>query len=322
MTTLRARRLAEVVMSVKKVVLGVLALALAAGCDGVALEESESPACGAGTCDDVRPLKRATAVDLRPLMPAARNQGDRGTCAAFAATGLMEFLVREHAGEEVDLSESYNFWAAREYALSTDYLKDAYRHDDGLAGYLAVDGYRYGAARESDWPYEPENWYAQHDPRCVVVDRQYVNECFTGLPPAALPVLTYRIAPSFVDRREIGAFMLAREKPVVMNLCWYSASVDSTTGVISMPTGDPGTCYGHTILLVGYDAEQRVFTFRNSHGSDWGAAGYGTVPEQYVIEHCEACRFLDSLSQYDEDTQDLVRKTAQGVTGDLVIVDE
>ena len=41
---------------------------------------------------------------------------------------------------------------------------------------------------------------------------------------------------------------------------------------------------GHAIVIVGYDEEKRLFTFRNSWGEDWGDKGYGYLPYDYVCD--------------------------------------
>ncbi len=61
------------------------------------------------------PLMRANAntIDLRPQMPPlVESQGNRNTCSVFAATALMEFLIRAKTGRNMNLSEAYNYWAA------------------------------------------------------------------------------------------------------------------------------------------------------------------------------------------------------------------
>jgi hypothetical protein len=52
-----------------------------------------------------------------------------------------------------------------------------------------------------------------------------------------------------------------------------------------------GLCSGHVILLVGYSRAERRFLFRNSWGPAWGSEGYGTLPEEWVTDHCELCYF-------------------------------
>jgi hypothetical protein len=46
-------------------------------------------------------------------------------------------------------------------------------------------------------------------------------------------------------------------------------------------------CSSHAVLIVGYDLNKRVFTFKNSWGEDWGAKGYGTISFDYIDQMSE-----------------------------------
>lgn len=42
--------------------------------------------------------------------------------------------------------------------------------------------------------------------------------------------------------------------------------------------GSGNPIYGHAILLVGFDIDEKVFYFKNSWGKQWGDEGYGEIP--------------------------------------------
>ena len=54
-------------------------------------------------------------VNLIPLCPPVRDQGERGTCPAHAAIASLEFEFINHKGfpKDLDLSEQYFFWACK-----------------------------------------------------------------------------------------------------------------------------------------------------------------------------------------------------------------
>jgi C1A family cysteine protease len=56
------------------------------------------------------------------------------------------------------------------------------------------------------------------------------------------------------------------------------------TGEIQFPAGPPPPFFKHALLVVGYDHPNRVFICRNSWGTDYGMAGYCTVPYAYFEE--------------------------------------
>lgn len=262
------------------------------------------------------------SADLRPYLSDVKHQGARNTCSVFAATALMEFLIRSELDIPIDLSEQYNYWASRKYTLNAhnDYIRDTYKEIDGLAGYLAVDAYKYGSMLESEWEYESHNWMQTGNEKCKYIDEKPVMECFTGSLPEDAEILPYRIRPVFIEREDIGRYIIEHQKPVVFNILWYMEAVDHTTGRISMPDesqieagGD-----GHVILLVGYDGDKREFVFRNSWGDEWGDDGYGIIPEEYILKHYEASIF-EPISSYDEEVQELLKYASKGAAGDLII---
>ncbi|MBI4859429.1 MAG: hypothetical protein HY815_04105 [Candidatus Riflebacteria bacterium] len=262
------------------------------------------------------------SIDLRPLLGPVKHQGQRGTCSVHAASCLMEYLIREKTGSSPDLSEAHNYWVAKNFTLKTEFLRESYASSDGLAGFLAVEAYRYASMLESEWPYEPRNWEQTQDPRCKVVEGKPCSECFTGLPPPEARVLPYRIEPVFVERTRLGEFLLQHRKPLVFNVAWYPDAVDQRTGAIRMPTpAQQQKRFGHVITLVGFDARTRRFVYRNSWGPGWGTGGYGTVPERFLIEHCEVAPYLASLHQYPPEVKEFVQKASMGVSGTLVEVE-
>jgi hypothetical protein len=270
------------------------------------------------------PLKADTRrVDLRSGLRPPSHQGGRNTCNVFAATGLMEYLIRQQTGVTVDLSEAYNYWAGKNKTLTTAFLRRAYTHMDGLAGFLAVEAYRHGSMRESDWPYASRNWLQNGDSRCRRVGGSPETRCFTGTPPAGAPLLRYGISPIYVPRERIGTFILEQKKPVVINVLWCQGAIDNRTGRIRMPTAgqvDDAVQHhrGHVILLVGYDAARREFIFRNSYGPEWGDHGYGIVPEAYIRDHCEVCPRLRTMGAAQGEAVEFTRQAAMGVSGTLI----
>lgn len=232
---------------------------------------------------------------------------------------MLEFLVHKKTGTYPDLSESYNYWAGKKFALYNKTLQHWYNNMDGLAGYLAVLACEFGSMLEQDWPYDAKNWKQKKDPRCKRVNGKYTTNCFTGEPPLNAKTAPWKMTPVIVERNKIGEFILKEEKPVVFNLLWCGKAVDHTTGVFRMPaTQELKKCQGHVVLLVGYDKTARVFTFRNSWGPDWGNKGYGTLPEEYVNKHCESCSSLPYLPTYPKEVRDFLKIVSNGISGKLI----
>jgi hypothetical protein len=94
---------------------------------------------------------------LKSALTPVRQQGQRGTCSAFAIAGAMETAVRRNYGRAADLSEQWLYGNARaEWQLLPDVSADS--RAEGLPLVAAVQRMRNGAFEvfpEKAWPYNP-----------------------------------------------------------------------------------------------------------------------------------------------------------------------
>ena len=252
-------------------------------------------------------------IDLRIDSLTVKHQGKRNTCSVFAATALIEYIIWGKHKKIIDLSESYNYWAAKTYALSNDFLKETYTSVDGLAGYLAVEAYKYGSMAEENWKYENTNWLTDNDERCKIVNGNYTMECFTGLPPKNSKKSKFTAQPIYIDREDIGQYILQEKKPVAMNIFWYFDAIDEK-GNFRLPTEKDSDKGGHVILLVGYNSENKTFIFQNSWGTMWGQDGYGIIPEEYIINYYELAETFPYGIDASEDEKNEAIKGSMGVS--------
>jgi hypothetical protein len=224
---------------------------------------------------------------------------------AAAATALMEFLIKREENKNVELSLNYTYWAGKNLAPESAYVRDLYAKTDGLAGYLAVRAFMFGALLEKDWPY---------------------NSLATQPPNDAIK-LNYRMKPIFIPRHKIDDFIQERQIPVVMNIMFYHKLFNNNGDATRLPSPAETTsclkknqdCGGHVVLLVGFDSDKQRFIFRNSWGTTWGNKGYGTLPLEYILQHCESCYHLKSIQNRAEDdpARQFVEKTVMGVSGEI-----
>ena len=255
-------------------------------------------------------------VDLRVKELTVKYQGQRNTCSVFAATALIEYLIYSKYKKTVDLSEAYNYWAAKKLALTSEYLRNMYSTIDGLAGYLAVEAYKYGSMYEKDWKYENENWLTKKDKRCKTVNNNHVTECFTGTPPENSKKAEYTANPIFIKKKDIGQFILQEKKPVAINIFWYYSAVDKQ-GNIRLPNDKIDKKGGHVILLVGYDFDTKTFIFKNGWGTKWGNKGYGTITEDYILKYYEVIDYMPYNNDVIKEEKRMIIKSALGVSAIL-----
>ncbi len=205
---------------------------------------------------------KALQIDLRASFSAVRDQGARGTCAAFAVTAAHE-ATRVSSGitsvNTEDLCEEVLYWGALQAM--------GYASNNGISLSAASTALgQPGQPLEALWPYD--------DTRDAL-DPGYVP------PPAAVAPGNCFQAPLTSIPFSVNAVLsqLSSGHPVVVGVRASRAFVRAQGGRIPPPApGDSGD--GHAILIVGYDGldtsdEGGTFVFRNSWGEDWGDQGYG-----------------------------------------------
>lgn len=255
-----------------------------------------------GSSDPTRGWSRSK-VDLRRFMMPPRDQGGRNTSAAFAATALMEFLLRSEKDESIVLSAEWAYTQGRALVRNSP-LSGYYRTKDDLPGYSAVLSFEMGSINESDWPYQ----------KTPPTDRMSYSL------PERLSFLPYRLRPEWIPLENAGNFLLQENRPIVITLWWYPANITST-GKVVPPTKNQradcaegrGGCFPHTVLLVGYKKNSRTFLFRNSKGEDWGENGYGTLTEDTLLKDA-----LGNYGDWNSVPQDGIEFLKMGMSGKLI----
>lgn len=217
-------------------------------------------------------------ADLRPRFPAVRNQGQRGTCVAFAATALFEYH-RQPAAERH--SEQFLYWACKQ----RDGLPDTEgTFVETARAVLAAAG----LCRHATWPYSD-----------VLIPG---NEGHHPPPAAAAPEAARFTHP---DGERLAAHdpaalcrALDDRRPVVVGVetfrHWDFPNVQEN-GEIAMPLPNELPDGGHALVLVGYELREGIpgggrFMFRNAWGEEWAARGqfgpgYGTLYFDYLRHH-------------------------------------
>ncbi len=216
------------------------------------------------------PITAPAIVDYTEGMSPVRNQGEEGTCVAFAAVvGVKEYQEKEERHKLIELSPRYLYQLCKRL--------DGIPNQEGTYPRVAmkalVDN---GVCPEACWPYQP---YQTNHP-CPEADKE------------ARP---YRIR-AYARLTEIEEMerSLAVNGPFMAGVEVFPSWFEGGRGRIPLP--DPGETSrgGHAICIMGYSREGSYFKFKNSWGVDWGDSGYGYLPYQYMNRHC-----LDAWSATD-----------------------
>jgi subtilisin-like proprotein convertase family protein len=237
--------------------------------------------------DEVYPQR----FDLLDTQSPVRDQGERGTCTAFTAIGLMESIYRsERLSENPDFSEQFLHWSVK------NELGFGARMEGSSVDRVVETLNRFGVVEEGLWPYESVRWTTEDDPQCVGDSRP--TRCYTnGNPPAAARSATRSFLASHryvrSTRRSIQGHMVTRRTPVAIGgdmfyQAWnhvrsnLSRDYESwRAGIIRYPNAadiadsreDPS---GHAVLIVGWDEDMEVPQI-NENGEQ--VIGTGGQPE-------------------------------------------
>ncbi|MFP4440113.1 MAG: C1 family peptidase [Chloroflexaceae bacterium] len=182
-----------------------------------------------------------------------KNQGQCGSCWAFATVGVVESLIKIADGIERDLSEQYLVSAGTHGSCSGGYAAFSLFIDEVPAGEPEA-----GAVYEADFPYQaadvPLNPPHTHHEK--LESYEYVNGTVADIQQAI---------------HDYG--------PVYTSVCASGSAFQGyTSGVYE--TDESYVCpYGtdHAVVLVGWDdslGTNGAWIMRNSWGSNWGDNGY------------------------------------------------
>jgi hypothetical protein len=199
--------------------------------------------------------------DLRPHLWPAGNQGKFQSAAAHAVTAALEYQVLCEQRKSVKLSPMFVYYNIRK-------LKNAVEADPGATIPEAIEAIRrFGACRQELWPFDPAS-FAKEPPKEAYDDGISYGERISFAPgansKAAIELLSEGWPVAFTT--EIPA------------ACYMEAEI---TGVMPQPMPVPPwfkQSVPHSMLLVGFDQDERVFIARNSWGEDWGERGHCRIP--------------------------------------------
>jgi len=228
-----------------------------------------------------RPLSLASSIDLTSNMPPPGDQGQEGSCVAWATAyayrGFLDQVEYQWGLERTsgpvvcDLCDpDHNFSPAYVY----NQLNGG--HDNGLDPIAALNLLRnQGVATLAEMPYVPGQYLLQPTASQIAAAAPFKIASFAKL---GFSLYFININPSLTAIKA----QLAAGHPVLIGV-----SVDDSfenLGANQIWKNFVGKNYGgHELVLVGYDDSRNAFEFQNSWGTSWGTGGRGWVDYNFLL---------------------------------------
>lgn len=203
----------------------------------------------------------SAAVDLSALLGPVRDQGNRSTCLAFAATAAHELArLRRRGDPRTVLGEEFLYWRCKE--IDED-------PEPGTGPTSAIEALRNpGQSAARLWPYEG--------------GRDESDGSWTP-PPAALEEEAMRRASMSAINADPVALREALEAghAVILGLDLWEEFRAAPAGAVGVPTEEDLLGEGHAVALVGFSPDG-TFVIRNSWGPTWGEDGLASIEEAAI----------------------------------------
>lgn len=208
---------------------------------------------------------RDSSVDLRKFCSEVENQGELMSCNACAVVSALEFLMKKGGKPVTDLSVLYVFYYARKMAGNEK------KNMGVLCHHATAAAMAYGACEDRLWPYKEDKFDQEPPERARQESRSFDAVQYA------------RLATSDEAKLSLGAGV-----PVLFGLDMPAEYYHATGADGKMPgvgTYDDKPMAGHTMLIVGYDDQDKTWLAQNSWGKEWGDKGFVKMPYDLVSKY-------------------------------------
>lgn len=211
------------------------------------------------------PIPIPKSFDYTPYMSPVRDQGNEGTCVAFASVvGVKEYEDSKEYKKLIELSPRFVYSLCKKFDGAPD--------EEGTYPRVAMKVLlNYGVCPESFWPYNP---HQKNQPKKEADSsaKKYRIKAYARLKTIM------EMKRSLVVN---GPFLAG----VKVFESWFDKKVQKT-GLIPMPKRNEELMGGHAICIVGFDDTNGLFKFKNSWSVKWADKGYGYLYYDYIKQYC------------------------------------
>lgn len=201
---------------------------------------------------------------IRRYMSPVRNQGNRGTCSAFAAMALIEYTMPSAYS---NLSEQCLVY------FST-------RRDPGWISQRVDYMLSKGVFLESSCPYSNNA-------------SQIPSNINQGNPDLLVGGGVYYLGSPSINSLQTVKNQINRGAPVGLSV-WVSTQDfynNSSSVIIRHPSNQNNICLqssecgGHAVVITGYNDNNQTLEIKNSWGTSWKDGGYGRMTYEYFLKN-------------------------------------
>lgn len=227
------------------------------------------------------------SIDNRKYCTPIRNQGQLGSCVAFASVAMYEYLEMKTKNKYLEGSELFLYKMAR-YVMQV--------HGDGNGsgdtgayirsgvGAMAL----FGVPPEASWPYIISKFDENPPVAASIIGQSFQALNYLRLDPYTGQLQNLKLIKDW----------LSKGFPVQFGFSCYQSALNqaNVNGHIPYPSTNDMRTGGHSVLAVGYDDNLNIanadsgktttgaILFRNSWGANWGSKGYGYIPYEYILQ--------------------------------------
>jgi len=204
-------------------------------------------------------LQIPSLIDYTSQMQSVRDQGQKGSCVAFALSAIKEYE------EKIDIKENLIF--------SPDWIY-LQRPDLGIDGMYPRDAMDFlvsnGDCLELSLPYSLSNASRITQEKIKILKDEAYN---------------YRIsAYARINNVDELKQSIYEHGPAFIAVALYDSFFNTNSdGLVPLPdTSKEGCVGGHALTVVGYDDSKNLFKVKNSWGTSFGDKGYCYLSYDYI----------------------------------------